>query len=59
MKQLNLETLREYAVICIEKDFDNETSWSFLKQDYKERYNTTIPECGLKSTFIEIINKAK
>lgn len=59
IKQLNISDLNERAKVSFNLNHDEETAWVELKTFYLEKYNTTIPECGIKQVFINILRTLK
>ena len=55
IKQLNISDLNERAKVSFNLNHDEETDWVELKTSYLEKYNTNIPECGVKQVFINIL----
>ena len=56
MKQLNIQDLNNFAIASHNLGYDNERAWEELKSFYLHTHNTTIPECGIKQVFINILN---
>ena len=59
IKQLNISDLNERAKVSFNLNHDEETAWDELKTFYLENHNTTIPECGIKQVFINILRTLK
>lgn len=55
MKQLNISDLQLRAKVSFELNHDEETAWVELKTFYLENHDVTIPECGIKQVFINIL----
>ena len=55
LKQLNISDLQERAKVSFELNHDEETAWVELKTFYLENHEVTIPECGIKQVFINIL----
>lgn len=59
LKQLNISDLEKRAKVSFELNHDEEVAWVELKTFYLKEYNTTIPECGIKQIFINILKTLK
>ena len=55
MKHLNVETIREYAIRCVKQGLKGELAFEHFRETYKRERNTTIPNCGIKSVFMNIL----
>lgn len=55
IKQLNITHLTERAKVSFELNHDEGTAWDELKAFFLKEYNTTIPECGIKQVFLNIL----
>ena len=55
MKQLNISDLELRAKVSFELSHDEETAWVELKTFYLENHDVTIPECGIKQVFTNIL----
>lgn len=55
MKQLNISDLQERAKVSFNLNHDEETAWVELKAFYLDKHQVTIPECGIKQVFINIL----
>lgn len=55
MKQLNITDLQNFAIASNNLGYDDERAWRELKDFYLHTHNTTIPECGIKQVFINIL----
>lgn len=55
MRQLNVKDLQEFAIKCSELGYSEERAWIELVKFYKVIHNTTIPECGIKQVFVNIL----
>ena len=59
IKQLNISHLNERAMVSFNLNHDEETAWSEFKAFYLKEHNTTIPECGIKQVFLNILKTLK
>lgn len=55
IKQLNITHLQERARVSVELCHTDEMAWGELKTYFLNEHNTTIPECGIKQVFINIL----
>ena len=55
IKQLNITHLTERAMISHKLNHDEGIAWEELKTYFLNEYNTTIPECGIKQVFLNIL----
>lgn len=56
IRQFNISDLKERAKVSFELNHDDELAWVELKTFFLENYKTTIPECGIKTVFLNILN---
>ncbi len=59
IKQLSISDITERAKVSFELNHDEETAWVELKTFFLENHNTTIPECGIKQVFLNILKTLK
>ena len=55
MKNLTQEKMKQYAQICYEQGLKGENAWQYFRKLYKEKHNATIPNCGIRTVFISIL----
>jgi len=55
VKQLTISDLQERALVSFELNHDEETAWNEVKRYFREERNTTLPECGIKQVFLNIL----
>ena len=59
IKQLSVLHLTERAKVSFELNHDEETAWVELKTFFLENHKITIPECGIKQVFLNILKTLK
>ena len=55
LRQLNITHLQERAKVSFELCHSDEVAWNELKTFFSKEYNATIPECGIKQVFLNIL----
>lgn len=55
INQLNISHLTERAKVSFELNHDEEVAWVELKAFFLKEHNATIPECGVKQVFLNIL----
>lgn len=55
MKHLTQEKMKQYAQTCYKQGLKGENAWQHFRKLYKEKHDTTIPNCGIRTDFINIL----
>lgn len=55
MKHLTKEILKQYAQLCYEQGLRGNDAWEHFRELYRTLHNTTIPNCGIKTDFINLL----